>query len=676
MNLVWYYRFRWLAGLLVLGVMQRFAPWARAQDPMWFRLDGLPEPRVGLELDASQETTTLNGTKSVYDSLFITPTVGLKGSGSVYHPNLLAFDFDGELGWGIDQMTTTSPGYRQSINESDVLERYLFEVNLLSEKPYNASFFASQDHTYRDYGSFDTFTVDSSRYGGRMNWNTDHFSINTDFGYSDESDTGLIDSSELRESYFNFVGTNKREFGQTTVTGQWNLYDNILDVGSITSQNESIGISDSETFGHRKQITAATGVSFSHADYAGEHTDEINATENITVNLTPNLDSFLLFNYQQNYLHPDSDSYAQGSGGLRHQLYESLTSTADVHGSRDENLAGGNSSTGDIYGVGLGENYVKRLQTWGHLTISGGIVADHLDDNSASGNDVFSAIAEVHQAYLPTSPQFRPVFLNRPNVVAGSIQVTSGGQMLVEGTDYQVLSSGQSTEIRLLEAPLPCMHLQSLLKTSDNLSITVNYQSDSAGNASYEALTSNFQIRLDLFGRLGLYGRFNWLENDAPPNVLTQTLTDLVGGVDYNWRWFRTGAEYEDYDSNYTQYQAWRFFQNLNFSLDQRSTLAFNLNETFYHYPQNGDQTTLQFATRYSVQLWSSLSCYVQGGASYEDVFNAHEVDGAAQAGFSWTRGKLSVRAGYEYNTESTKAGNYTEDRDKDRIFAYLKRTF
>jgi hypothetical protein len=672
MRVAWHQRWRYVAGLLAVGVAQRLAPWARAEDPAWFKLDGMPEPSVGLEVDGSEETTRISGVNSVYDTLFITPTVGLKGSGSVYHPNLLAFDFDGQLGWGLNQMSTTSSGYKQSINEYDVLDRYLVEVNLLQEKPLNASFFASQDHTYRDYGSFDTFTVDRTEYGGRINWNSGNFSVNTDFGYRDESDTGLVDSSEVQETYFNFLGINKRKSGQTTVTARWDLFDNILNVGSVTSQSESVGIADSETFGSREQITAATGVSYGHAEYAGQLTDTLNATENVNANLAPNLDSFLIFDFQQDQLHPSSESYVQSSCGLRHQLYESLTSTFDVHGSYQDNSAGGSSGTSDLYGVGLSENYVKRLQSWGHLSIGGSIVGDQQDDSSTGGT--VSSIDEAHQLYLPTSAQYRPVYLNRPEVIAGTIQVTANNQLLVEGTDYDVVTSGDLTEIRLI---VPASsHLQTLLGTSDNLSVSVSYESNSGINASYESLTSSFEIRLDLFGQFGIYGRVNWQDNNAPSTVLTQTLTDLVGGVDYKWRWLRTGAEYEDYDSNFSKYDALRFFQSMDFSLERRSTLGINLNETYYHYPASGDQTVYQFVTRYSVQLWSGLSCYVQGGAALENVYGTKQVNGSAQTGFNWMYGKLSVRAGYEFNTQSTTTGEFSEDWEKNRIFAYLKRTF
>ena len=200
------------------------------------------------------------------------------------------------------------------MNESDQLLRYLVQVNLLQEKPYNASFYAAQDHTYRDYGSFETFTVDSTRYGGRMNWNDDDFmSLNTDFGYQDETDTGLQDTSEVTETFFNFPGLNKRQSGQTTVTARWDMFDNTLNFGNeVTSMDESVGIADSETFGRRKQITASSGATFSHAEYTGEQLDTINATENVNINHTPTLDSFLLFNYEYDNLQSATESSIPG----------------------------------------------------------------------------------------------------------------------------------------------------------------------------------------------------------------------------------------------------------------------------------------------------------------------------------------------------------------------------
>jgi hypothetical protein len=664
---------RLFASLLLAGLAQRMTSAARADDTRWFRLNGLPLASLGMEVEGSTETTRVSGNESTYDHLFLTPLLGLQTSGSIYHPNLLAFDVNGELGWGWDSTTARSSGFNRTRNESAELNRYFAQITLLQAKPYNASFFASQDHTFRDYGTFDTFTVDSERYGGRINWNRANLSLNTDFGYRDEKSSGLNDASEIAETYFNFVGLNQRHYGQTTLTFRFNQFDNLFNYGNqTTSMNQSVGLSDSETFGRRHQITASTGLSFGHSSYSGRESDTFNANEHFNINHRPRLDSFLMLDFAHNHLHPETQSRMQGTYGLRHQLFESLTSNLDAHGSHQENHGALSSSTTDRYGLGLYENYTKRLRSWGRLTAGAGIVADHEEDN-ANGT-IFTSIDESHLLYLPTSPNYRPVYLNRPRVIAGTIVVNVGGDVLLESTDYQVVTSGELTEIRLLVPP--SSHLQSLLLASDNLTVLATYQSASLNNASFESLNGSAQVRLDLPGGVGLYSRANWMENNAPAEILVQTLTDFVGGVDYSWHWLRAGAEYENYDSNFTQYQAFRCYQNFDFRLDPKSTLNFNFNETFYSYPGGRDQTQYQFLARYTSRLWTDFSWYLEGGLMIQEVLGTDQLQGSARTGFSWRRGKLSVRAGYEYNAQTTSSGLWTEEREKQRLFGYMKRTF
>ena len=168
----------------------------------------------------------------------------------------------------------------------------------------------------------------------------------------------------------------------------------------------------------------------------------------------------------------------------------------------------------------------------------------------------------------------------------------------------------------------------------------------------------------------------NWLDNNAPPDVLTQTLNDWIGGVDYNRKWFRTGAEYEDYDSTFTRYSALRFFQNFNFAFSDTSTAGIDFNESFYNYSGNGQQSQYDFMAHYSTLLPLNFKWYVEGGAFLQKLSNTEQVQGMARTGVSWTRGKLSLRAGYEYNTQSTTSTRWTEERDKHRFFTYLRRSF
>lgn len=662
-----------VTSLMLAALGHRLTAVARAEEPRWFKLNGMPQASLGMEVEGSTETTRIGGNESTYDHLFLTPLLGLQTSGSIYHPNLLAFDLNGDFGYGWDSTTTRSSSGSRSRHENDQLQRYFAQIVLLQAKPYNASFFASQDHTFRDYGTFDTYTVDSERYGGRMNWNTKNLSLNTEFGYRNESATGLMDTSEISETYFNFMGLHRRKSGQTTLTFRLDQFENTFNLGKqTTTMNESVGISDAETFGARKHITAATGLSFGHSQYAGRESETINANEHISVRHRPRLDSYLMLDFGHNHLHPETQSRLQGVYNLRHQLYESLTSNADIHGNHQENNGLQSASTTDRYGAGVFENYTKRLKSWGRLTAALGFVLDHEDDDSSG--TVFTSIDESHLLYLPTSSDFRPVFLNRPRVLPGSIQVHVNGDVLILASDYQVITSGELTEIRLLVPT--SSHLQSLLQGNESLTVAVTYQSSSLNNASFESFSASAQIRLDYHDVLGVYGRLNWMDNNAPSDVLVQRLTDLVAGVDFRWEWLRAGAEYESYDSNFSKFEALRFFQNLDFRLSGRSTVNVNFNESFYHYPAGREQTQYQFLVRYNARLWSSFQWYVEGGMMWQDVFGSDQLQGSARTGFSWTRGKLTVRAGYEYNTQSSTTGVWTEEREKHRLYGYMKRQF
>ena len=77
-----------------------------------------------------------------------------------------------------------------------------------------------------------------------------------------------------------------------------------------------------------------------------------------------------------------------------------------------------------------------------------------------------------------------------------------------------------------------------------------------------------------------------------------------------------------------------------------------------------------------AARLPLSFTWYLEGGCYVQHVSGTGQIQGMARTGLGWTRGKLSLRAGYEYNTQSTTAGIFSEDRDKHRFFTYLRRSF
>jgi hypothetical protein len=652
---------RWLLpGLLLLAAGQSKAQQLSQEEPRWLRLD-IPQTSVGVNVEGLRENVTANSSTSTHENFLLVPLVGLRLQGSVYHPNLMTFDLNGQGGVGWVNDSVTSPGYSQVRNETRNLLLYQTTLNFLPGKPYNATFFASQDHTYNNYDFFNTATTDSTRYGGRVAWSSKTFNLSTDMGYRDLLTSGLTGTSEVAETYLNFNGLSQRDRGSSTLTYSYDDFGNRLNNGPMqTSLSQSVGASDSETFGDRGQITATTGASFGWAEYTSQHTETFNATENITIKHRPKLESFLALNYQDSRLDPASSSIFQDTAGVRHQLYDSLTSTLDVHGNYG-NFSGLNSSAvNDRYGVGLAEGYTKRLGSWGRLSLGGAAIADH-DDQNSFGSGALSVINESH-----VLKDTAVTFLNNPRVLTTTVLVTgpNGVPTYANGVDYRVISHGELTEIQ---------RVPTSVNLSDGATILVSYQSDSLYTASFETLNGSAQIRLDLFNLVGLYGRINAVDNNAPPQAMAETLTDLVGGADVSWRWLRAGAEYEDYDSNFTRYTAARFFQTFSLQLGEASHLGLNFNQIFYQYALNQQQTQFQFTGLFNTQVSSWLFWNVEGGYYYQDALGAQQNLVAARTGLNFAWGKLTVKAGYQYNYQMIQQA---EKRDRNFFYFQLKRDF
>lgn len=663
---------RWLLpALLVLWAAAGRAPGQdpSTEDPRWFRIR-VPEMHVGVEAEGlSEDVHTKGDGTSTHDYMSVTPLVGGRVIGSIYHPNLLSFDVSGEGGMGWARDTVESPGFNLTRHEDQNLLRYLAQVSFLSAKPYNASFFAAQDHTYQNYDFFNTATVDSQRYGGRVAWTTETLSLSADMGYREERASGLTGTSDFADTYLNFNGIHRRESGISSLTYSFDDYNNEVDsTGSQGSVNQSVAVSDSETFGQRNQITASTGLSYSQYNYFNQQTENFNGTENVTINHLPNLDSFYNVNYNRSSQDSADTSLVQGMAGVRHRLYDSLISTLDVHGVYADSSSPGGSAQDDRYGLGLQEDYTKRVSSWGRLTIGGALVADH-EDHQLSGS-LLTYIDEPHQLFLPTAPNPRPTYLNNPRVILSTISIrTTDGRPLQEGIDYTVIPRGELVEIQIV----PTSFL--IPPGATVLAVLVSYQSESL-SSSFEALNGSAQVRLDIFNIFGIYGRVNWLDNNAPPDALVETLTDLVGGMDATWRWARAGAEYEDFDSSFTQYTAYRLFQSFTFQLDQSSHLGLNFNQVFYHYRNSGHEDQYQFLAHFDTQITRWLSWNVEGGYSLEDVMGTQQTLAAARTGLSLNWGKLSLQANYQYNYQLTEQPFAGEQRDRNFFFVNLRRVF
>ena len=80
--------------------------------------------------------------------------------------------------------------------------------------------------------------------------------------------------------------------------------------------------------------------------------------------------------------------------------------------------------------------------------------------------------------------------------------------------------------------------------------------------------------------------------------------------MDYKRRWLLASAEYQNYDSTFSQYQAWRFLQSFDYQPSSASRVGVDLNQTFYRYQGNLDQDQYHF---FSPATTSSLNSRSHG---------------------------------------------------------------
>ena len=637
-------------------------------DPRWFQMDP-PKLRVSAEVEALRETIRSSQSgNSVHENITVTPLLGVKLNGFIYHPNLLSFEIDGEGGLGYDSDKVSTDAYTQKRNGRQDLERYDVMLHFLDSKPYHATAFASQDRFYRNYDFFNTATVDTSRYGGRMDWRTRQWDLNTEAGYREEHADALSGTSRYEDFYANFNANHRRARGNTTLTYNFDDVTQVFDAVASRGSTHAVYLSDNETLGSRQQISLGTAVSYSRFDYVLSQTETVSASENVKVHHSDRLDSFVNGDYSHSEQSPASSSIFYGMAGVRYHAPVELHSTLEVHGNYDDYDSATSSGANDRYGLGVREEYLKRLGTWGRLSAGASVIGDHVDRDLTGV--ILSVPTENYSVYTPgTGPGNN--YLKNPNVIAGTLEVrTSTGVLVPQAGNYNVVAHGLQTEIERVPG--------SLLLTTDGQSVIVSYNYVAPPSSSYESVNGSAQLRLDLYELFGVYLRANWLDNNAPPEALVQNLTDWVVGADVHWRWFRAGAECEDYDSNYSQYQAARFYQAMNFRAGDTLNLGFNFNQTFYRYPelQGGEETQYQFMSHLDSQITPWLNWNAEGGYYLRDYGSVSEDLVAARTGLSATWGKLTMRTGYQYNHQLIDQPLNREERDRNFFYLYARRSF
>ncbi len=228
-----------------------------------------------------------------------------------------------------------------------------------------------------------------------------------------------------------------------------------------------------------------------------------------------------------------------GSASISHQLYESLTSTAEIYSSIED----GDFGFTGFYGGRLTETYVKKLGSWGRLSVNLAAFGELRDRNpKAEVGQVFDEAITLSNA---------PVALSKPDVVADSIVVTdlSGGIVYEEGTDYVVLVTGRITQIQRLATGA----------IADGETVLVDYQFEVVpeSNVLASGLNQNTSISIGDFFTIYFRSTNNGQQLLAgTPEVRLESYDGYAVGARSTWWWTTTTVEYETVRSSFVNYHS------------------------------------------------------------------------------------------------------------------------
>jgi len=523
-------RYAWVVLLAALAAPGQVVAQLRnrvIEEPKWLTLR-ITEASTGVYSEGTYEENTFksSGTTVVHDRIFVGPTLGINAEGSIYHPNLFRYQIntDGAYGKTVEHIESTT---KSSRDEWQYLGQFSGSADILATKPYHTSIFGSHDHAFSEYDFFNQVTVDSTRYGARISYDLGPVYMGARYTHRDEEITGLSRPTITHDDVWGLDLRNDRKRGVTSLNYTYTLYSLTGQTGLTDGSDHAIALSDTERFGHREQFKFNSSIAYNQRQSIVKNDRKLTAFGGLDIEHRGNLSSSYNFNY---------DRFESGSFGadnylaqaqLRHQLYQSLTST--LLGQFDDNESSDGINTGSTrrYGVGLTEGYSKRLSESHHLRIDNSVLVEEVHQQALG--DIKN---EPHTFSAGSSGNF---FLNQAGIIISSIVVWKADRSITYSpvTDYDVQQIGE----RIL------IERQPLGSIADGQSVVVDYRAEPTPPGTYNTVSEFFQIRFDLFKNLwGIYGRLNLFVNDAPETLRVQNLKSYTFGTDLNWQRWRAGA--------------------------------------------------------------------------------------------------------------------------------------
>lgn len=610
------------------------------------------------------------------DDRSLTENFGFGMDGYIYHPRFIEFTTDGE--WVFKQETesgTFAGGAAQDLQDN--FTNYAVTLNLLKAHRFsfhfrssrvtqetNSSFFESQRNRIDTNGGFLT-------YRNRI--------LPTLIGYEKTKSKGEgQDTSDNRFDKFFVQMSNSGEYGKSDL--KYEKEDKFQRSGNIDLQSNLLRFNNFYHFGNKKKHNLASF--YRWREQTGTFSiREATMAENLTLRHTDSLSSYYSYHYDDVKLKDQVSTTYQYTTGLKHKLYDSLTTALEGNVNRFR-VDSGTRDT--VYGE-LSFNYNKTIP-WGRLNLNYRTQVQN-DDENFSGTSI--PITGEEHSFLPSNPEGEDVIvLNQQAVFDETIVLKDENDLfftdpftglpIEEGIHYRVETVGSITKIRVL---LPGRPILAPSPVSSRPTIFIDYEFEPSPAIKFRTVTHAFGGVLQIKRLWKIFYQRNRTDETLQSGLDTGRLDDVINrtyGTEITWKNTTSRVERNQYRSRLNPYDRQSFTEALLFRLGKSRTYRPVLRlDAGYATTTTLPTTPRSISRTASAQLyipfpnkmtWDSLLRYLN-----IDQVGEKEKSLAFTSEIRWTYRKLEIRFSYEnLHRRQEITGNET----RQRIFLKVERFF
>jgi len=498
-------------------------------------------------------------------------TVNLLTHAYVLSPNLADINLGGTV--GLQQESFDGPGGKQYT--TGLLDGWDVSSTFLRDEGAPLTLYTRRTEQFITPDFSPSLDSTDTSFGGALDVRSD--SVPTQLQAYQENDQqtqfGGVTNYQLTEDVVHWH-TDVIDLKNQTLAWDYtyqNTSEQEADSPAIRYENHNASLNDAIYFGTQNASSLSSSASVS--DQIGNLAySQIRLDENLRVQHSSDFQTHYDYTLDQSNISGINQLDNELDVGFVHHLFQSLTTTGDVGGSLLNETGG--YEVEQIYGK-LDFNYRK--------TVPYGLLMSNLDFGwqwlySPEGT---AETPIINQAETFNNTQ--PIVLTQPNIDPASIVVlSSSGVPYLRGTDFNVTSIGNLVQIqRIVSGLIPADG--SVLLDYDLLPQPAN-----TTNTGNFGIGSRYEIEKGPFKGLAPYVRYGvqsqTIDTEEPTQIIPDSYTDVVAGMDYRIWKFTFNAEQQWHDSTLVPFNASRASARFDERLDRATTASISGNYAYMDY--------------------------------------------------------------------------------------------